>query len=128
MAYRLWPRPMPPVRPTARDFESTTGKFYVQNVYIGTHMKGVEPGAVKYLRVVESPEKRSFGTWNDGWFGQGEEAPAMNWHSFENKRILGTVPVEDDGSAYFEVPANRFVYFQLLDKDGMMIQTSRGFL
>lgn len=120
------PRQMPPVRPTARDFESTTGKFYVQNVYIGTHMKGVEPGAVKYLRVVESPEKRSFGTWNDGWFGQGEEAPAMNWHSFENKRILGTVSVEDDGSAYFEVPANRFVYFQLLDKDGMMIQSMRS--
>ena len=28
----------------------------------------------------------------------------MNWHDFNNKRILGTVPVEADGSAYFAVP------------------------
>ena len=33
--------------------------------------------------------------------GQGEQAPAVNWHSFENKRILGEVPVEEDGSANF---------------------------
>ena len=120
------PRKMPPVRPPSRNFEEKTGKFYVQNVYIGTHMKGVEPGAVKFLRVVESPEKRTYAGWSDGWFGQGEQAPAMSWHAFENKRILGTVPVEEDGSAYFEIPANRFVYFQLLDKEGMMIQSMRS--
>jgi hypothetical protein len=50
----------------------------------------------------------------------------MNWHSFENKRILGTVPVESDGSAYFEVPANTFVYFQALDAEGKMIQSMRS--
>ena len=120
------PRKLPPVRPPARNFEEKTGKFYVQNVYIGTHMKGVEPGAVKSLRVVESPGKRTYAGWSDGWFGQGEQAPAMSWHAFENKRILGTVPVEEDGSAYFEIPANRFVYFQLLDKEGMMIQSMRS--
>ena len=52
--------------------------------------------------MVESPEKRH---WSPGaWFGQGYTAPGMNWHSLENKRILGTVPVEEDGSAYFAVP------------------------
>ncbi len=50
----------------------------------------------------------------------------MNWHSFESKRILGTVPVEQDGSAFFEVPADTFVYFQLLDENGMMIQSMRS--
>jgi hypothetical protein len=50
----------------------------------------------------------------------------MNWHSFENKRILGTVPVEADGSAYFEVPANTFVYFQALDAEGKMVQSMRS--
>jgi hypothetical protein len=34
--------------------------------------------------------------------------------------------VNEDGSAYFEVPAETFVYFQLLDKDGMMIQSMRS--
>lgn len=50
----------------------------------------------------------------------------MNWHDFDKKRILGTVPVEEDGSAYFEVPANRFVYFQILDEKKRMLQSMRS--
>lgn len=123
----LRPAKKPVVQAAQRNFDDpqAPGRFYVQNVYIGTHMQGVEQGAVKALRVVESPEKRSWLPVR-GWFGHGEEAAAMNWHSFENKRILGTVPVEEDGSAYFEVPGNTFVYFQLLDKDGKMIQSMRS--
>lgn len=107
-----------------RNYKSQSGKFYVQNVYEGTHMKGVEHDAVKYLRVVESMEKRS---WTEpAWNGQGVHRPAMNWHSFECKKILGTVPVEDDGSVYVEVPADKYVYFQLLDENKMMIQSMRS--
>ncbi len=120
----LAPRPRPPVIPTRRDFENKPGHFYVLNVYQGTHMQGIKLGAVKYLRVVESPEKR-FWTRSE-WGGQGVHCPAINWHGFENKRILGTVPVEEDGSAYFETPADKFIYFQLLDADGMMIQSMRS--
>ena len=109
------PRPKPHTIPSNRNYTDKKGTFYVQNVYHGTHMKGVEPGTAKYLRVIESPEKR---TWTkSGWGGQGEQAPAVNWHSFENKRILGEVPVEEDGSVNFEVPSGTFVFFQLLDKD-----------
>jgi len=117
----------PVVQSQQRNFDApdAPGRFYLQNVYIGTHMKGVKPGTVKALRIVESPEKRNW-TRPSGWFGHGEEAPAMNWHSFENKRILGTVPVEADGSAYFEVPGNTFVYFQALDEKGMMVQSMRS--
>lgn len=118
------PRFKPGVIPFARDYATQKGLFYVQNVYEGTNMHGVEPGSVKYLRVVESPEKR---TWTRaGWGGQGEQAPAMNWHSFENKRILGEVPVAEDGSAYFEAPAGSYVFFQLLDKDRRMVQSMRS--
>lgn len=117
-------RPRPPVLPSRRDFERQPGLFYVQDVYQGTPMAGVERGSVKWLRVVESPEKRYW--TRPAWGGQGLEAPAMNWHDFNNKRILGTVPVEADGSAYFEVPSDRFVYFQLLDENGMMIQSMRS--
>ncbi len=117
-------RPRPPVIPARRNYEEPAGTFYVQDVYEGTHMAGVARGSVKFLRVVESPEKRF---WTDpAWGGQGQEAPAMNWHDFNNKRILGTVPVEADGSAYFTVPAERFVYFQLLDENGMMVQSMRS--
>lgn len=109
-----------------RDFSDPKGKgnFYVQNVYIGTHMKNVAKGSIKYLRVIESPEKR---TWSQGgWGGQGEQAAGMNWLNFENKRILGTVPVEADGSAYFEVPANTFLFFQVLDEYKVMVQSMRS--
>ncbi len=110
--------------PPMRNYSDKTGVFYVQDVYEGTHIDGVKRGDVKYLRVIESPEKR---TWTrGGWFGQGEQAPAMNWHSFENKQILGDVPVEEDGSVSFEVASGKFVYFQLLDKDKKMIQSMRS--
>jgi hypothetical protein len=120
----LAPHPRPPIVPDRIDLDRENGYFYVLDVYSGTGMERVERGAVKQLRVVESPEKRF---WTQpGWPGQGQEAPAMNWHDFNNKRILGTVPVESDGSAYFSVPADKFVYFQLLDEDGMMIQSMRS--
>lgn len=120
----LRPQPRPPVLPARRTFDPKPGYFAIADVYRGTHMEGVARGTVKSLRVVESPEKRH---WSPGaWFGQGYAAPAMNWHSLENKRILGTVPVEEDGSAYFAVPAETFVYFQLLDENGMMVQSMRS--
>ncbi len=110
--------------PTRRDYNGDVGTFYVADVYEGTHMKDVAADTVKYLRVVENPPKL---TWtHPGWGGQGQEAPAMNWHDFDNKRIIGTVPVEEDGSAYFEVPSDRFVYFQLLDSEQRMVQSMRS--
>jgi len=123
----LRPSPRPRRQAVQRNFSHPNGpgRFLLQDVYVGTHMQGVKRGTVKALRIVESPEKRSW-TGPQGWQGHGEEAPAMNWHSFENKRVLGTVPVEDDGSAYFEVPGNKFVYFQALDAEGKMVQSMRS--
>jgi len=121
----LTPRERPPVIPARIDLSQSEGQFYVQNVYIGSGMERVEPGSVKYLRVVESPEKR-FWT-KPGWKSPaGAQAPGMAWDDFNNKRILGTVPVAEDGSASFRVPADTFVYFQLLDERGMMVQSMRS--
>ena len=119
------PRSRPFQRSITRDYETAnpTGRFYVQNVYEGTHMEGVQPGEIKYLRVVEAP-KKLYWTYNV-WGGQGIQGPGMAWHDFYSKQIVGDVPVEADGSAYFEVPAEVFVYFQLLDQDKKMIQTMR---
>jgi hypothetical protein len=121
----LAPRTRPPVLPSRIDLTQTHGYFYVADVYVGTGMEAIERSRVKALRVVESPEKRF---WTHPWWdgGTGAQAPGMAWDDFNNKRILGTVPVEADGSAYFAVPADRFVYFQLLDERGMMIQSMRS--
>lgn len=123
-AMPLKPRERPPVIPSRRNFNKEPGVVLVLNAYEGTHMAGVKPGSIRYLRVVESPPKQSW-SWGS-WNGQGYQAPGMNWHSFENKRILGTVPVEKDGSAYFEVPSDKFIYFQVLDENMMMIQSMRS--
>ena len=40
--------------------------------------------------------------------------------------VLGTVPIESDGSAYFKVPANRELFFQLVDERGMAVQSMRS--
>lgn len=118
-------RPKPPVIPGRVNLAKQEGYYYVADVYRGTGMESVPRGTIKRLRVVESPEKRFWtGPAWDG--GTGQQAPGMAWNDFNNKRILGTVPVADDGSAYFTVPADRFVYFQLLDAQGRMVQSMRS--
>ncbi len=120
----LKPRTRPTIIPPRIDLTKEEGYYYVSDVYEGTGMDKIEKGEVKYLRVVESPEKR-FWT-QQAWNGSGTQAPGMAFDDFNNKRILGTAPVEDDGSAYFSVPADTWVYFQLLDEKGMMIQSMRS--
>lgn len=42
------------------------------------------------------------------------------------RAVLGTIPVEEDGSAFFEVPAEKELYFQALDERGMAVQSMRS--
>ncbi|NLC56472.1 MAG: hypothetical protein GX774_06530 [Armatimonadetes bacterium] len=118
------PRPRPPVIPPRVKPTSDEGFFYVADVYQGQGMERVPRGTIKTLRIVEAPVKLF---WSNGnWNIDATQAPAMNWNSTNNKRILGDVPVEADGSAYFAVPAGKFVYFQLLDANRMMVQSMRS--
>ncbi|NUQ65628.1 MAG: PD40 domain-containing protein [Pirellulales bacterium] len=120
----LGPREQPPAVPPRVDLAEGEGSFYVADVYRGAGMEQVPRGTIKSLRVVESPEKRFWTHQN--WQGSGTQAPGMAWDDFNNKRILGTVPVEPDGSVYFTLRADTFVYFQLLDREGRMVQTMRS--
>lgn len=72
----------------------------------------VKRGQVKYLAVMEQPAQ-SHG--RGGAIGVG-----TIWYA---NRFLGLVPVEKDGSAHFEVPALRSIYFHALDEDGKMLMT-----
>jgi hypothetical protein len=120
----LAPGPRPVMIQPRRDYGNGDGLFYIQNVYQGTHMKGIEPGTVKNIRVIEVLSKR--GLSESSWDGLGSQSPALNWTEFNAKQVLGTVPVEADGSAHFAVPSDRFVYFQLLDENDMMVQSMRS--
>ena len=118
------PRSRPPAVTSVVESRKDEGYFYIADVYDGTGMDEIPRGTIKSVRVVESPEKRF---WTHQAFnGSGTQAPGMAWNDFNNKRILGTAPVETDGSAYFTVPADTYVFFQLLDERGMMIQSMRS--
>jgi hypothetical protein len=121
----LAPRTRPLDVNVYRKNNGADGRFYIQDVYEGTNMEGVERGDVKYVRVVEAPNKTDFNVTSQ-WAAQGSAFPGMNWHNFQNKKILGTVPVEEDGSAHFNAPSSTFLFFQLLDENKMMIQSMRS--
>ena len=89
------------------------------NVYSGRSMEGVEPGQIKKLLVLEilpKPVNFSGGMDLTSWLG-----------TFMLERVLGTVPVEEDGSAYFEVPAGRPVLFVALDANELSVKRMQSF-
>lgn len=53
--------------------------------------------------------------------------PRIGHANAENARmLLGTVPVEADGSAYFRAPAGKPLYFQVVDETGRAMQSMRS--
>lgn len=86
----------------------------LQDVYRG--LDGVPRGTVKQLRLVGVPPKVQ-PLMNQPSLGVSAEEPG--------KFVLGTVPVEADGSAYFLVPSGVPVFFQALDERGLAVQTMR---
>ncbi len=119
-------RKRPPVIPSRVDLTKKEGTFYVMDVYTGTgdEMVNVKRGSAKWLRVLEGPRKEF---WREGRNRNVDatQASPMNWNLTNNKRILGDVPVEEDGSVHFTAPADKFLHFLLLDENKMMIQAMR---
>jgi hypothetical protein len=118
------PRPRPAVIADTVDRKALTGRFFVQNIYRG--LKGVRRGEVKTLRVIEETSRVSATPGGRNPYNQTFLVSAAL--AFSAKNYLGTVPVEEDGSAYFEVPAGRAIYLQALDADGRLIQSMRTFV
>ena len=123
-------RPEPRVRPALAEAGATNGACYVQDVYAGPGLAGIARGTIKRLRVV-ALEYRAAGIGHNGNRGPAGGALVSTPISIDNgswdvKRVLGSVPVEADGSAHFLVPARTPVYFQLLDARGCVVQTMRS--
>jgi hypothetical protein len=92
------------------------GRFLVQNV--GAGLESLPPDtAVRRLRIIAVPPKVQ-PQMNSPVLGVSREDPG--------KFVLGTVPVEEDGSAYFRVPSGLPVLFQALDETGRAVQTMRS--
>ena len=126
----LMPRQPPAARQSPVDTRKTTGIYYVQDIYAGPGLKDVPRGTAKEIRVV-TMDFRAAGirsNRNQGAAGAALVSTpiAISNGAWDPKIILGTVPIQADGSAMFEVPARTPVYFQVLDTQRQMIQTMRS--
>ena len=123
-------RTEPAPRPSQVDPTKDYGTCYVQDVYAGPGLAGIERGTIKRLRVVALDFRvAGVGSNNNGGPAGGalvSTPVAINNGTWDVKRVLGSVPVEADGSANFIVPAKTPVYFQLLDAKGHVVQTMRS--
>jgi hypothetical protein len=119
-------RPTPPILPSlladdanlsipGPEEETETGTLVVQNVYLTRNdPEGViEPGQIKHLRVCEVIPQTHPGPYAAG-----------SREDFARK-ILGTVPVSEDGSVAFRVPARTPIHLQALDANQMAVLTER---
>ncbi|MCL2623456.1 MAG: hypothetical protein FWD31_07300, partial [Planctomycetaceae bacterium] len=119
----LRPRPRPPMIPSQtsqgediKDADKKNATIAVMNVYESDQPmpEGVK---IKWLRVVQNilkcnPE-------------MGD--PTIGYERENTPRIpLGIVPVEEDGSAYFEAPIAKELIFQVLDENYMAVQSMRS--
>lgn len=111
------PTPRPPVVPDRVHLDRSDATVYLTDVYRGEGLKGVPRGAIKSLRVYEF-----YYTYPQmgGHVNIGVEGP------WDVHRILGTVPVHEDGSAYFKIPANIPIAVQPLDAEGRAVQIMRS--
>lgn len=106
-------RPKPPAVSDRLADEPVEGRFLVSNIRIGLP-ENVPP--ITKLRIVAVPAKTQPET-NTPNLGITSDDPG--------KCVLGTVPVEKDGSAFFVAPSGVPLFFQALAEDGTAVQTMR---
>jgi hypothetical protein len=113
----LRPRPMPPVIPGRVNYAKQDAVVRLEDIYAGGGLAGVPRGTIKKLRIVE-PVYR--------YWGNGDQYGISLDGTWDVKKIWGTVPVYEDGSALFRVPANTPLMVQPLDDRGMAQQHMRS--
>ena len=115
--------PTPRVIPDRVDLARKDATIYLQDIYYGNGLKGVPRGAVKKLRVI----RYVFGYRSQPGYRCGHACMGVE-SSWDAKRVLGTVPVEEDGSAIFTVPASTPIAIQPLDENGAALQLMRSWM
>lgn len=108
----------PPAIPDRVKLDDKEATIFIQDIYEGEGLRDIPRGTVKSLRI-HGYEYAYLKTPSDH-YAQGIQS------GWDIKRLLGTVPVEEDGSVIFKVPANTPISIQPLDKDGAAVQWMRS--
>ncbi len=118
----LHPRSMPPVIPSGTS-QAAEDKHLdrpatvaVMNVYDADFFWPTDT-KIEALRVIQLLPK-STAPPNQPRIGCAQQTNA--------RTVLGTVPVESDGSVYFEAPVGKPIYFQAIDRHGTAVQSMRS--
>ncbi len=125
------PRKVPPVLadrvdwPTDRErLTPKPGVIYSTDVYEGA--PEALRGKARFLRVLNI-EPKTYTYWHKR--PALSTGPVVSLVQSEGvKRILGTVPIDTDGSVTFEAPSGMALHFQLLDENHRALQTMRSFV
>jgi hypothetical protein len=118
----LRPRPTPPVIPDQTKFSANppaTGTVAITNVYESL-LPWPEGTRLKELRLIQLFPK-STPAPDDPHIGRADK-----FDEALARGVIGTVPIEPDGSAHFEMPAGIPFYMQVLDEKGLAVQTMRS--
>lgn len=123
----LRPTPRPPVMPDqsvrapeGKAAEATVG---VVNVYQGAKPWPAET-QIKTLRIYQIfPQSIPSAAVRHN---TGIQIPQASDSLNLARAVVGEVPVEEDGSAYFVVPARKELFFQALDEKGLAVTSMRS--
>jgi hypothetical protein len=108
----------------SRNEPTKDGIIFSSSVYQGTPAELY--GKVKFLRVFSIDHKTYTYWYKRPYISTGPVVSAVQSEGV--KRLLGTVPVEADGSVSFHAPAGIPLHFQLLDENQRALQTMRSFV
>jgi len=122
----LRPRQRPPTLPSLLPEEPDNwATVYLQDVYNGLEPY-VKRGDVKQICVVQEIEKSRLAPLSRRAFGF--QFPVVSCGAtYAPKKVWGYVPVAEDGSAVFKVPAGLPIYFMAIDAEGRAVQRMRSF-
>jgi hypothetical protein len=116
----LHSRPRERVIPPRTNLDKPTGRLVLEDIYRGRKMSSVRPGSIKKLLVLKQlPKPVNF---------SGGMQPLTIGGTFTLPQVLGTVPVEPDGSAFVELPALQSLFFVALDEEEKPVKRMHSFV
>ncbi len=117
----LAPRPRETVIRSRINLDKSTGTLVLTDVYRGRpkEMEGIKRGTIKKLLILEDLPKPV------SYYSLPGLISMDGTHTL--RRVLGTVPIEEDGSAAFEVPVLRALYFVALDEKGIAVKRMQSY-